>query len=185
MGARSMPGVFDYRLDLELTGFAELMERLKALPKKLERRGLKSAVNAASQIVLKSARTNAPWGTGLTTAGKPRQHLRWSLDKKVKQYRRTAVGVIGPRYRETPHSHLVHDGTKPHKIFLPAGKAIVLKNVTIFGPRYLQHPGSRPNPFMTKAWQSSRAACLNAMEKSLKRFFARREKEDDNLYGGG
>ena len=172
-------------LNLDVEGMPELLAKIRSIAPKLERRELKKAVSAATQVVLKASRHLAPWGNGLAPGGRPRQHLRWSLDKKVKQYRKAAVGVTGPRYREAPHSHLVHDGTRPHKIFLPAGKAIRLKNATIYGPRYLQHPGSKANPFMMRAWQSSRAVCLNVMQGSLRKFFANLDKENANLYGGG
>ena len=158
-------------ITIDMEGIEPLLKRLRAVAPALEKRELKKAVNKAAQFGLKIARQKAPWGRGVGKEGKPRQHLRDTIGKKVKQYKKAAVGVIGPFYRKAPHAHLVHDGTRPHKILLPAGKAIRLRNVTIYGPRYLQHPGSRPNPFIKEAWEQSKAPCTGAMIRSLKDFF--------------
>lgn len=173
-------------LALDLEGMPELLAKLKSIPVKLEKRELKKAVGKASQFVLKVARQKAPWGRGVAPGGRPRQHLRDTLGKKVKQYKKAAVGVVGPFYRKAPHAHLVHDGTRPHEITLPAGKSFRIDGGALMrGPRVFKNPGAKANPFLMEAWQQSRSPCLGAMTKSFKDFFRNQDKENANLYGGG
>jgi len=159
-------------LRVEMEGVEPLLERLRQVAPKLEKRELKKAVGKAAQFGLKIARQKTPWGRGVGKEGRPRKHLRDTLAKKVKQYKKSAVGIIGPKYREAPHSHLVHDGTRPHTIRLPEGKAFRLNGGPLMvGFMAFRNPGAKPQPFIKEAWEQSKSPCAGAIIRSLKDFF--------------
>lgn len=161
-----------FKVKIDLQGAEDLIRKLREVAPKLEKRELRKAVASASQLVLKSARQRCPVGPGVDPKGKPRIALRRSLDKKIKQYKKASTGIIGPKYRQAPHSHLVHDGTKPHKIFLPSGKSVRMKSgFAIVGPYLFNHPGAKANPFLLDAWNSSKVPALGAIKASLRKFF--------------
>lgn len=159
-------------IKIDMTGLDELLSKLRNVAPKLEKRELRKAVSLAAQLVLKTARQKCPIGPGVDPKGKPRIALRRTLGKKVKQYDKAATAVVGPRYGEAWHSHLVHDGTKPHDIPLPAGKSVRMKSgYRVTGPYTFKHPGAKANPFMADAWQACKVPALGAMKASLRKFF--------------
>jgi HK97 gp10 family phage protein len=71
---------------LELLGAKQLKNLLGELPKRTAKRGLRQAVNAGANPILKAAKAAAPEESGL---------LEKSLKKKIKSYPETVVAIIG------------------------------------------------------------------------------------------
>ncbi len=158
------------------------MAALRKLPPEVQNKAVPSAGNFAMTPVLKTAKNTAPLGLGLTPAGNERPHLRESLRKKRKTYKQTGTSVItvGHVYRETPHAHLVHDGTKPHRITADHGRALKIGPVLIRGT--VLHPGAKPNPYLTQALDSNEAAVKQRFADKLGREI---DKHAKKLAGGG
>jgi len=51
----------------------------------------------------------------------------------------------------TPYAGYVHEGTKPH-IIRVKNASVLTDGTTFFGP-VVRHPGTRPNPFLSRALQ--------------------------------
>jgi len=174
---------------------ADLQRKLKNIPLKMQTRELTKIVRAGGTVVVKRAKRIVPVGTGMTTDGRKRDHLRDSLDKKVKGYkaRGTAVSVVGHRSRRAPHAHLVHDGTKPHTIragFRTTSTGQVrpslgsqgfppraLSNQRRFFGKTVSHPGVRAFPYLQKATDRSRGEVLQKMGKKAKQILNKLAKE--------
>lgn len=88
-----------------IKGGAAMARVLRALPGKIEGRLLANAVRAGARVVRKAAKARVPVKTG---------KLRDSLMvKKVRQRQSSSVLVIvGPKWPEGAHGHLVEFGTK-------------------------------------------------------------------------
>lgn len=142
----------DRNVGLRVEGLLALLHRLDEFPARIQRRVLRPALTKATTPVVKAARRLAPKGSGLTPSGHEREHLGKTITKtRPKWYSQsgTLVIVIGPEKGKSPHSHLVHDGTAPHPIVL--GKAAQLGTVVLPAGFVIQHPGAKPNPFLSNA----------------------------------
>lgn len=107
-----------------LTGDKALERKLKTLGERVQRKLLRSAVNAASTPTLKAARQKAPKRTGL---------MRRSLGKKIvtNKKRQSVTAIIGSRkgvsgefkgkpYRPSRVAHLTERGfINQHGTFVP------------------------------------------------------------------
>lgn len=91
-------------------GIEPLIRRLNALPKKVQRTIARKVLRAASTPVLQEARVNLDRVVSDHTG-----NLKKSMGRKFKTYpqqERTIV-VVGPRWPEGAHGHLVEFGTGP------------------------------------------------------------------------
>ena len=154
----------------KVEGIKPLLKRLRQFPDRTQRRVLRPAVTKASTPIVKKARKLAPVGEGLRPGGQPRKHLAKTITKtRAKLSRRTGtvLVVIGPEKGQAPHSHLVHDGTAPHKIVLT--KPLQLGRVVLPPGFTIQHPGAKANPFLANA----AAATKSQSEAILRREIGR------------
>ena len=149
--------------NIELDGVAHLQRFLKELPKRTSKKALKQAVNAGGTVVAKAARKEVPKKHGL---------LKKSITKKVKTYtsgnavaligsnKDTSETIDGRRHVPALYLHLVMGGTKPH--------AITSKPyVPLLGLRVSNHPGTKPNPFLQRAFEATKAEAAATMEAKL------------------
>ena len=155
---------------MRVTGIEEFRDKLKPLPAKIQAKVARQAVNAAAGEVRKTARKlikSRALGDGLRPSGQTRKHLYESLTNKTKSYGKdqVPVGVVGTLYKATPHDHLVHDGTRPHVIRVPAPGLAGMLGRTFA----VNHPGARAFPFMEIALKSSRSAAQRAMISKLQK----------------
>lgn len=163
-------------------GLKKLQKNLRTLPPKIQRKVIRKALNKAANPVLKDARRRCPLGTGLTPDGRERKHLKRNIVKtRVRFNKRTGAGyvVIGPRAQATPHSHLVHDGTAPHEITLT--KLLVLQNTVLPAGFVIQHPGSKPQPFLADAVESQAGNAQKVLQTEIRKGIA---LEASKLKGG-
>jgi HK97 gp10 family phage protein len=80
-----------FKMTGTVTGLKDLFDELKALPKKIQTKTLKDALNAAGRRVMWSAKNKVPVRT---------DQLRKSLGRRVKVYRNSGkvIAVVGPRH---------------------------------------------------------------------------------------
>lgn len=142
---------------IQIKGLDEISKRLEALPEKLRRKELKSALTEGAELVRSAAAAKAhrnPKGPTHPKAG----HLADAIIMKVvigrTEDRAGVEGVdayarVGVDYKKVKHGHLVEFGTKPHRV----------------GKR--QHPGSRKQPFMRPAFDEKGDEALNTMLTKL------------------
>ena len=168
-----------------MTGMDELVRKLERLEPKNQRRALRRAVGKAGNEIVKDARKRVATNLGL---------LKLSLGRKDKVYKRsnTAVSVVGARTRfkgkkaesiragggraskarPANYAHLVEFGTKPHAIRGRGGFLAFAGIVT----RVVNHPGSRPKPFLRPAFAAKRVEALSVAAKSLREDYAKAVK---------
>jgi HK97 gp10 family phage protein len=144
---------------IEITGVKETMSALRQLPGAAQRAVLRPAVTKAATPVLRLAKQLTPVGEGMTPDGRKRPHLNKTLKKtRAKVYKKTGavLVVLGPEKNKSPHSHLVHDGTKSHDIKI--NKTVFLRNgVIIPAGTVVKHPGAKAQPFMDEAGIGARS----------------------------
>lgn len=167
------------RIGFVLIGDREIVRKLDMMSRTHRNRVVRPAVSAAVVPVVKAAKSNLSnlrySGTGPKAAGKNR--LKKAIKKRVKTYAGVVVAIVGPKSRVAPHAHLVHDGTKPHDIPLPAGG---------YTGRYLQwlgvattvrHPGAKPNPFLLNALKQTRIPQATILSRELRLRFEKLARE--------
>lgn len=173
-------------VSVHIFGIQPLMDALQLLPGAAQRRVMRTAVTKAATPILKAAKRLAPKGAGLKPGGAKRDHLRKTLAKvgpKIYTATGTLVMVIGPKKKQAPHSHLVHDGTKPHKI--PLGKLLILDLhskaqkkaakkqdkqllAKVLMPGFvIEHPGAKANPFLANAVNATRKTSFSIMRRTI------------------
>lgn len=142
---------------IKVDGMRKTLKRLEAFPEKVQQRVVRSAVGFALTPVMKQAKRDAPVGEGLTPDGRSRPHLKDTLKKKTKLYKNSgvSVAVVGHDYRKAPHAILVHEGTQPHRIRSKRGGGLNLGLVVVYGT--LQHPGAKPDRYLTAALRANHA----------------------------
>lgn len=135
---------------MKVEGVKPLLRLLQKLPEQAQRHALRPAIKKAATPVLKLARKLAPVGDDDLSGDENRKHLKKTLAKSgVIWNRRTGAMwiFVGPKAKEAPHGHFVHEGTKPHQIVVP--HAILLKNGLVMPAGFvIDHPGQPPNPFL-------------------------------------
>lgn len=150
------------KTDISVQGGIALDEALKDLPPSVQRRVLRAAVAAGASPVNKAAKGFAPV---LTKA------LKKSIGIKTKTYKNgTVVAVIGvrrdPKFSAEFYQHIVHDGAKPHTIKPKRAKRLAFQsNGETHFARRINHPGSKGNPFLAKAWNSAKGPATAAMTR--------------------
>lgn len=180
---------------LEFANVRALKHALKNIPNKMKTRELSKVARAGSTPVVKMAKRIAPIGRGLRPNGSQREHMKDTIDKKVRGYKASgkAVAIIGHRSRSTPHAHLVHEGTKPHTITVgvrtdPRGKKTPSIGKSGYPPRSLsngrrffgksvRHPGATAFPYLTKALDRSRGESLRKMALKTRQILEKLAKE--------
>lgn len=148
------------KASLNVQGDLEVVNLLRELPLKVERKGVRAAVTAMTTPIARAAKAKAPRVyTGL---------LKKAIGKKTKAGRSkgSAVGLVGARRsvegaykgkRWVPanYIHLVELGTKPHGIPTKDGGTV-------------QHPGSPAKPFLEPAYEEQKSAAERAGAEKLK-----------------
>ena len=174
-------------VSVHVDGIRGVLRALEKLPEAYRNRAVRPALLKATTPILKAAKRLAPLGSGKKPGGQPRDHLRKTLAKvgpKAYGKFKTLVVVIGPKAKQAPHSHLVHDGTKPHEIKLskmllldPHSKAdrkaakktgARLVHTVIPAGSVIHHPGSKANPFLANAINATRAQSFIILKRGLK-----------------
>lgn len=101
----------------------------------------RAALQRAALVVEAEAKREAPVKKGL---------LRRSITSRVVSDTRAEVGT------NTTYARPVHEGSRPHIITPKRAKALFWKGAR-HPVKSVRHPGNRPNPFMRRAADNSRA----------------------------
>lgn len=152
-----------------VTGDKEITAHLEALDKSFARRIIRKGVRKGIQIGAKMAKPYAPKKSGT---------LRKSIGSKVSKAKggTRVAGVVGARYGfekngqdPTKYQHLVNRGTKPHSIAPKTKKVMAFRagGRTLFS-QTSTHPGTRPNAFLTRAYNASRSAVQSTVMNTIR-----------------
>ncbi|ATQ74854.1 hypothetical protein CR152_10210 [Massilia violaceinigra] len=143
--------------DSNIRGGRELSAFLSALPAKLEKNIMRSALRAGAVVIRDEAKANVPVDQGLL-----QKSVRISSGTK----RGTVTGTVKAGGRMAPHAHLVEYGTRPHKIE-PKNAGALAINGTPF--RSVEHPGARPQPFMRPALDAKAPQAIEAIAAQIRK----------------
>jgi HK97 gp10 family phage protein len=146
-----------------IEGLSEVLKALEGFERKITEKGTYSAINAATKVVLRSAKAGCPTDNSphLTTRGL----LKKSLGRKIKKYRgsRVVVGIVGPR---TGFKRQIGTRTRGpnagQPVYEDPAKIAHLVELGHGGP----HPAP-PHPFMRPAFDSSQSAALDAAQGAV------------------
>lgn len=126
----------------------------------------------ACNVVSRRAKELCP-GPGYPGDKKDLKPLRDTIGSVVKSYGPdVTVGIVGPQYPAGAHGHLIEGGTKPHTIRekpQTPGTTMVMEvdgDAVFLGPK-IEHPGTKPNPFMASASAETRDAQQAAIIGSI------------------
>lgn len=106
---------------------------------------VRAAMPQATKIVKDRAVKEAPLG--------PTGNLRAGIEERVEQR-----GLRGAVASTAPHTHLVHEGARPHPTVLDKRRADKRRALTLPGGilrASAQHPGMKGQPFLTDALEQS------------------------------
>lgn len=131
---------------LELNGAEALKRQFSALPDRMRTRVLKGAVRDAAEVIKAEAASRVPVGETGNLAG--------SLVVKAGKPSRTFAGAAVGHTRKGAHAHLVEFGTQPHAIVMSKGGIV-------------QHPGSRPRPYLFPAFELKKGEARKVIESAL------------------
>ena len=144
---------------LTLTGTGDLEKLLEELPRRVIKKGLRQAMSAAGQPILKQARRDAPRKSGL---------LKKSLQKKVKAYKSGNVAVIiGAAWGYTGWvvNIKLRKRAKPTKLHRDNQNPGNYSHLVEQG-----HGGPRPAPahaFLKPAYEANKARALSIATRKL------------------
>lgn len=154
-------------------GLKKLNRALKQLPAKAAKRALKSGARAGGREIVKQTRQELKKHNDTGNLSK-------SISVKVLPLRKFSVtAIIGPvvkgrtrRGRKAKvvkndgwYAHFVEYGTAPHKI-KPKNKEVLSAGGTILG-KEVDHPGTKPRPFMRPGFDKSKAKAVDMIGKKL------------------
>ena len=182
-------------MGVEVIGLKRLQKRMRLFTPKLQRVAMRKATSAAATPVMRIARKLMPSGQRGGVALKqtpssqlgptPRRFtdkngrrilsrpLKRTLSKRTRTYTKgravgTTVTIIGHRSKESPHAHLVHDGTRSHAITTKSAKSLYSGAKNRFFGRSVRHPGTRGVKYLTRAINRGRPAAMRVMVEKLK-----------------
>lgn len=153
-------------IKIKVEGLKEVIEALEKAPQvtinELEKAVKKTLLNIQSNAI-KEAPANKEIGQGA--------RLRQSF------FVRMTNKLSGYLYNRQPYAVYVHEGTRPHEI-RPKDKKVLANRRTgqVFG-RVVKHPGTRPNPFYTRAIERSKGQIeknFNDVIKAIQTLFPKR-----------
>lgn len=138
-------------------GLDQLQKLLDALPAKMEANIMRGGLRAGAMVMREEVRITAPRRTGTLAAG-------------VKVSTRSRQGTVSAVVKTTgKHAYLapwLEYGTAAHKITPKRAKSLFLGGMFVSG---VDHPGSRPKPFMRPALDTKATAALVAVGEYVKK----------------
>lgn len=175
---------------VEIQGLKELKRVLKQLPTTLRDEAVLFGTKRGAQAIARIARRRCPKGVGVSSLirrgkrkGQMRKvHLRSTIGiKKVRMPGTNVVKylVYAGKGSARRYAHLVEFGTKRHTI-----KAHSIHFIKRLGKPALRlprgrfvhrvdHPGSRPRPFMRPAFDEGHAIAINEVVKGINQKIAK------------
>ena len=145
--------------NVHIKGGAELNKFLQQLPAKIEQSVLRGALRAGANVVMAEAKANVP-----VESGQLRDGLKVSTSSRR--------GRVTAKVKATgKHAHIapwLEYGTAAHKI-TAKGKGMFFGGLFVKG---VQHPGSRPKPFMRPALDGRAQDAVSAAARYMKQRLA-------------
>jgi HK97 gp10 family phage protein len=145
--------------NVHIKGGAELNKFLQQLPVKIEQSVLRGALRAGANVVMAEAKANVP-----VESGQLRDGLKVSTSSRR--------GRVTAKVKATgKHAHIapwLEYGTAAHKI-TAKGKGMFFGGLFVKG---VQHPGSRPKPFMRPALDGRAQDAVSAAARYMKQRLA-------------
>jgi hypothetical protein len=151
-------------------GLDDALRRLDALRQPQLDRASRKVVMAAARSLVRPMRTEVR--SSVAGHGKTPGQLERSISARKGKRMPYPSAIVGPRTsrRGAFYRHMVIGGTKPHVI-----KA--KKGALAFGGRFateVQHPGSRPNPFVERS--------VRGQERRIEEFVQRQLEKELNTW---
>lgn len=145
--------------DVQIKGLAELQRALDELPAKIEKNIMRGALRAGAKVIRDEAIVLAP-KLSERMANSIRHGTKMS-GSQVQAY------VRAGKHRANDYDHgyyarFVEFGTKAHIIRARRGKALAI------GVSKVDHPGSRPHPFIRPALDNKGQAAVEAMREYIR-----------------
>lgn len=154
---------------VEIKGLDEIEKRLQALPEKIRRKYIRTALKEGSDLILEEARSKVKRSQVMRhpKAG----HLADAIVSRISVGMNSASARVGVDYKKVSTGHLVEFGTKPHQVGLKvkSGPRKGQRRIIRFSDgtfRFAiseQHPGARKQPFMRPAYDAKGDEALNIM----------------------
>lgn len=145
--------------EFRVKGLADLNKFLQQLPAKMEQNVLRSALRAGANVVRDEAKANVPVDSGL---------LRDGLKVSTNSRRGRVTAKVKATGRHAYIAPWLEYGTAAHKI-VSKGKGLYFGGMFARG---VQHPGSRPKPFMRPALDSQAQQAVIAIGNAIKQRLA-------------
>ncbi len=146
--------------DVKVKGLADLNKFLQQLPAKVEQSVLRGALRAGANVVMAEAKANVPVDSG---------QLRDGLKVSTSSRRGRVTAKVKATGKHAFIAPWLEYGTAAHKITAKKGKGLFFGGLFVKG---VQHPGSRPKPFMRPALDGRAQDAVVAAAEYMKRRLA-------------
>ena len=146
--------------DVKVKGLADLNKFLQQLPAKVEQSVLRGALRAGANVVMAEAKANVPVDSG---------QLRDGLKVSTNSRRGRVTAKVKATGKHAFIAPWLEYGTAAHKITAKKGKGLFFGGLFVKG---VQHPGSRPKPFMRPALDGRAQDAVVAAAEYMKRRLA-------------
>lgn len=141
-----------------ITGGAALDALLASLPVKLETNVMRGALRAGARVYLNEVKQNIPEASG---------DLRKSARITTRKGRDGQVSAsVKVGNRQAFYAHMVEFGTRAHTI-APKAKAMQIGGQFVAGA--VEHPGTRPHPFMRPAADAKFTEAVAAVQAQIRK----------------
>jgi len=153
--------------EIAVSGLAELKKALDQLPAKVEANIMRGAMRAGSKVMAEKAKEQVPVDSG---------DLRNSIRVTTRSRRGQVTATVRAGDKKAYYAHMVEFGTAAHLIPKPSRKKRLKQVVLAFGGSVkseVQHPGTRPQPFMRPAFDKNTPAALDAFAEYVRKRLAK------------
>ena len=153
---------------IKILNSKEIAQQIKRLDDKMRKKIMISAMRKASKSMVKEARNTAPKGKKPHKVGNKivmPGNLRKSVGSKTGKSKADPTLWIGANMKKNVdafYHHIVMRGSKAHTI---TGKALAVSNAVIV--KNVNHPGSKKNDFIGRAFYSKKAEFVNNSVREL------------------
>jgi len=161
--------------DLAIAGGRAMDDALRTLAPKIAKNIMRSALRAGANVIRNEVKSNAPVGPTNSEnarlyggyAGALRDSVRvTTASKNGKISAAVKVGGGTKKGADVFYAHMVEFGTRPHVIKARSGSALHIGNSF---PRSVNHPGTRPQPFVRPAFDSMAPQALAAVAEQIRK----------------
>lgn len=130
----------------------KFQKKMMQFPKIAEKNMQDAIIKSSAEVMKQATRRNVPWKTG-------------NLVQSFGVVMGRLYASVGPD-RSTPAAYAiyVHEGTRPHRITPKTAKALY------FGGKFskgVNHPGTKPNPFMPRILEAAKVGVESQWKKAL------------------